>query len=285
MVIMKKPANKCAVEMKNITKTFGNGSIIANDDVSFSVYQNEIHAIVGENGAGKSTLMSILFGIYSPDKGEVKINQEVVHFKSAQDASKAGIGMVHQHFKLVQNYTLLENIILGAEITKHGFLDKKTAAEKIQTIAHQYNLPVNLKQKVSESSVGEQQRAEILKLLYREANILIFDEPTAVLSDKEIDGFLKMLLFFKKLGKTIIIITHKLNEVKAIADRATVIRQGKVVDTFDVRKTSIQKLADCMVGKKLSRFINPLSKKDIKLTPVVLNVQNLSLRKLSEPSI
>jgi simple sugar transport system ATP-binding protein len=284
MVVSKKKT-AYAVEMKNITKTFGNGSIIANDNVSFNVRQNEIHAIVGENGAGKSTLMSILFGIYLPNSGEVKINQQVVHFKSAQDASKAGIGMVHQHFKLVQNYTLLENIILGAEITKHGFLDKKAAYEKISAIASEYDLPVNLKQKVSESSVGEQQRAEILKLLYREASILIFDEPTAVLSDKEIDGFLKMILFFKKLGKTIIIITHKLNEVKLVADRATVIRQGKVIDTFNVKKTSVQQLANCMVGTKLSKFINPLSKVEHELTPMVLNVQNLSLKKISEPSI
>jgi simple sugar transport system ATP-binding protein len=216
-----------AVEMIDITKTFNEGSIIANDKISIKVKTNTIHAIIGENGAGKSTLMSVLFGIYGPDSGIIKINGELVNFKSAQDASKTGIGMVHQHFKLVQVFSLLDNIILGAEKTKYGFLNNKQASKIIQGLADKYNLPVVLNKKVSEASVGEQQRVEILKLLYRDSDILIFDEPTAVLSDKEISGFLKMMLEFKKLGKTIIIITHKLNEVKAVADTATVIRLGK----------------------------------------------------------
>ncbi|GHU33041.1 sugar ABC transporter [Bacilli bacterium] len=274
-----------AVKLVNVTKTFANGSIIANDHVNLNIRKNEIHALVGENGAGKSTLMSALFGLYAPDSGEIYVNDQQVHFKSAQDAARHGLGMVHQHFKLVGVYTLLENIILGAEKTKRGFLDKKSAATRINEIATRYNLDINPKLTANEASVGEQQRAEILKLLYRDADILIFDEPTAVLSDDEIKGFLKMLLEFKKLGKTIILITHKLNEVKQVADRATVIRLGKVVETYDVSKTTTQDLANAMVGKHLSKFQNPLAHVDDSKAPVVLEVNNLKVSKISEPSL
>ncbi|MDR0985948.1 MAG: ABC transporter ATP-binding protein [Mycoplasmataceae bacterium] len=266
--------SKFAIEMINITKTFNQGRIIANKNINFKVKTGEIHAIVGENGAGKSTLMSILFGIYQPDSGKILVNGNEVHFQSAQDASNHHIGMVHQHFKLVNIYTLLENIILGAEITRRGFLDKKTAERKILALADQYNLPIKPNKLTSEASVGEQQRAEILKLLYRDNEILIFDEPTAVLSDNEIAGFLKMLLDFKKQGKTIILITHKLNEVKAVADRVSVIRKGEYVGTYEMKSTTTQELTNAMVGYKLEYFSN---KTDIKPSKkYVLEVKNLT---------
>jgi simple sugar transport system ATP-binding protein len=269
--------SKLAVKMVNITKTFGGGKIFANKDVNFDVIRGEIHAIVGENGAGKSTLMSILFGLYKPDSGKILINGRTVNFNSASEAQEFKLGMVHQHFKLVNVYTLLENIILGAEITKHGFLDKRTAARQITKIAHDYNLPITLNRKVYDASVGEQQRVEILKLLYRGADILIFDEPTAVLSDEEIKGFLKMLLEFKKQGKTVILITHKLNEVIQVADRATVIRRGMVVQTYNVKKINTSVLAIAMVGKRLETFENTMLDKTFENKPVALEIKNLTI--------
>jgi simple sugar transport system ATP-binding protein len=271
------PKQDLAVQMINITKTFGGGKIFANKDVNLNVIRGEIHAIVGENGAGKSTLMSILFGLYKPDSGTILVNGKQVDFKTASEAQEFKLGMVHQHFKLVNVYTLLENIILGAEITRHGFLDKKTAASKIEELSKKYNLPIVLEKKVYDASVGEQQRVEILKLLYRGADILIFDEPTAVLSDEEIKGFLKMLHEFKKQGKTVILITHKLNEVIQVADRATVIRRGMVVQTYDVKKINTSVLATAMVGKKLETFTNKMLDKTFDDAPVVLDVKNLTI--------
>ncbi|MDR3330391.1 MAG: ABC transporter ATP-binding protein [Mycoplasmataceae bacterium] len=274
-----------AVEMQGITKTFANGSIIANENLDIKVKTNTIHAIIGENGAGKSTLMSILFGIYKPDKGSINVNGHEVKFKSAQDASSTGLGMVHQHFKLVEVFTLLENIILGAEITRHGTLDRKTSKALIMELSKKYSLPVDLNKRVNKASVGEQQRVEILKLLYRDSNILIFDEPTAVLSDAEIQGFLKMLLEFKKLGKTIIIITHKLNEVKEVADHATVIRLGKKVDDFDVHNTSVNAMAEAMVGRHLNPIKNIMADVEINKNDVILSVKNLHANKISSNKI
>ncbi len=274
-----------AVEMLHITKTFNNGTFKANDDLTFQVKWNEIHAIVGENGAGKTTLMSMLFGMMRQDKGEIKIDGENVRFHSPNDATKYGLGMVHQHFKLINVYTLLDNIILGAEKTKYGFLNRKIAKEKIERLAKEYNLPVNLNTKVNAASVGEQQRAEILKLLYRDANILIFDEPTAVLSDREIEGFLQMLKEFKRLGKTIIIITHKLNEVEAVADRVAVIRKGKLIETLNMKDTNIDHLANLMVGKKLTLSKNNTNDKNYQSRPKICSVKNLKAYKISQKRV
>ena len=274
-----------AVELLHISKYFNNGQLKANDDLTLRIKKNEIHALVGENGAGKTTIMSILFGIVKPDRGKVFVNGKRVNFHSPNDAVMAGIGMVHQHFKLVNTFTILENIILVAEITRFGFLDKKTAAKKINDLSTKYNLPVHLDLVTRNASVGEQQRTEILKLLYRDAEILIFDEPTAVLSDQEIAGFLKMIKEFKKLGKTIIIITHKLNEVKAVADRATIIRKGQSVKVVDVKKTSQKTIADLMVGKKLVMNVNTSKDDHYQTRPVVCEIQNLNAYKISQPSI
>lgn len=275
-----------AFEFDGVSKSFQNGKIKANQNINLKVKWNEIHAIVGENGAGKTTMMSMLFGLFKPDSGEIKVNGKSVNFKSAIDAANAGIGMVHQHFKLVEVYSLLDNIILGAEPTnKLGIINKKQARNKIEKLANKYNLKVDLNTKVNNASVGEQQRTEILKLLYRDSEILIFDEPTAVLSDDEIKGFLNMLLEFKKQGKTIVIITHKLNEVKAIADRVSVIRKGEYIGTYDVAKSSIEDISRYMIGTKFNetknnRIINyNADRKNL------LSVKNLTLSKISQPKI
>lgn len=274
-----------AVEMLNITKTFDDGALKANDDLTLRVKYNEIHALVGENGAGKTTLMRILFGLTRPDTGTIKINGQEIRFKSPNDATKAGIGMVHQHFKLINVYSLLDNIMLGAEKTKNGFLDRHSARKKIQELSERYKLPVNLDNKVNSASVGEQQRTEILKLLYRDSDILIFDEPTAVLSDQEIKGFLQMLKEFKKQGKTIIIITHKLNEVKAVADRATIIRKGCFIKTIDVKRVSSTKIANLMVGRKLVLSKNQSNDKQYMERPLVCSIKNLCAYKISKKKV
>jgi simple sugar transport system ATP-binding protein len=263
-----------AIKMNNIYKTFLNGKIKANTNITLNVRENEIHTIIGENGAGKSTLMSILFGLYTPDSGEILINDKRVFFNSAMDANKAGLGMVHQHFKLVQNYTVFENIILGVEDTNGVFLETKDSKKRIKALIDEYNFNLNINSKISSLSVGQQQKTEILKLLYRNANILIFDEPTAVLSDDEIEQFLKMLSNFKKQGKTIIIITHKFNEIKKIADNATVIRHGKLIDTFVVKDKTVDEMASLMVGKKIVEVKN---NSDIELGEVILDVKNLTV--------
>lgn len=244
--------NQCpyAIEMHEITKTFLNGTVIANKDVNLFVKKNEIHAIIGENGAGKSTLMSILFGIYKQDSGSIKINGRIVNFSSAKDASKTGIGMVHQHFKLIDTLSVLDNVILGSEgATQLGIINRKKITKELKKIIQEYGLNINLKSKISKITVGQQQKTEILKLLYRDIDILIFDEPTAVLSEDEIQAFLQMLKDFKAAGKTIIIITHKLNEIKEVADSATVIRRGHYIDSFDVKQKTIAEMAELMVGR------------------------------------
>ncbi len=266
-----------AIEMNNIYKTFLNGKIKANTNITLKVKENEIHTIIGENGAGKSTLMSILFGLYTPDSGEILINDKRVFFNSAMDANNAGLGMVHQHFKLVQNYTVFENIILGVEDRNGILLSTNDAKKRIKALINKYNFNLNINSKISSLSVGQQQKTEILKLLYRNANILIFDEPTAVLSDDEIKQFLKMLLNFKKQGKTIIIITHKFNEIKKIADNATVIRHGKFIDTFAIRDKTVDEMASLMVGKKIVKVKN---NSDIEFGDVVLDVKNLTVSSL-----
>jgi general nucleoside transport system ATP-binding protein len=238
------------VEMNNITKTFG--MLVANDKVNLQVKKGEVHALLGENGAGKSTLMSILFGLYQPDLGEILIDGKPVKIDNPNIANELGIGMVHQHFKLVEAFTVLENIVLGYEDTKRGVLKFDDARKKIQNIIDTYHLHVDLDSKISDISVGMQQRVEILKMLYRNSDILIFDEPTAVLTPQEISQLIKIIKNFAKEGKTIIIITHKLNEIKSVADRCTVLRRGEMVGVVDVAKTSTDKLAEMMVGRQIT---------------------------------
>ena len=235
------------IEMLNIRKEFP--GIVANDDITLQLRRGEIHALLGENGAGKSTLMSVLFGLYQPEKGVIKKNGEVVKINNPNDATALNIGMVHQHFKLVDVFTVLDNIILGAEDVKLGFLQKKEARKKVQALSEKYKLHVDLDAKIEDISVGMQQRTEILKMLYRDNEILIFDEPTAVLTPQEIDELMETMRGFAAEGKSILFITHKLNEIMAVADRVTVLRKGKYVGTVETKNTNKQELSNMMVGR------------------------------------
>ena len=235
------------IEMLGIRKEFP--CIVANDNITLQLRKGEIHALLGENGAGKSTLMSVLFGLYQPEAGEIRKNGEVVHIQNPNDATALNIGMVHQHFKLVDVFTVLDNIILGAEDTKGGFLQRKNARAKVQALSEKYKLHVDLDAKVEDISVGMQQRTEILKMLYRDNEILIFDEPTAVLTPQEIDELMQIMRGFAAEGKSILFITHKLNEIMAVADRCTVLRKGKYVGTVDIKDTDKQALSNMMVGR------------------------------------
>ena len=235
------------VEMRNITKSFP--GIIANDDVTIQVRKGEVYALLGENGAGKSTLMSMLYGMYEPDRGEIYIRGEKVVFKSPSEAAEKNIGMVHQHFKLVDNYTIGENIVLGIEPMKKKFgifpyVDMKEANEKIAKLSKDYGLEVNPTDLISDVNVSIKQRVEILKMLYREAEILIFDEPTAILTPQEIEYLLKIMEELKKSGKTIILITHKIEQIRKIADRCAILRRGRLIDILDVKSTSTQEMAN-----------------------------------------
>lgn len=271
-----------AVEMIDICKSFLNGKVIANDHINLRVKRNEVHAIIGENGAGKSTLMSILFGIYSPDSGSIKINGKNVYFSSAKDAGATGLGMVHQHFKLVSTYSVYENIILGSEeVGPLGILRNNRTKKTIESLVKKYHFNLNINAKVSTLTVGQEQKTEILKLLYRNSNILIFDEPTAVLSPDEIEQFLEMVRQLKREGKTIIIITHKFAEIKSVADRATVIRLGKYIDDFDVKEKSVEEMANLMVGKKVSLIKNNASSE---FGEQILDVKNLKIDRNILPS-
>lgn len=263
-----------ALRMVDIHKSFNNGQIKANSGINLSVKRNEIHAIIGENGAGKSTLMSILFGLYKQDEGQIYVWGKEVNFKSSKDASKAKIGMVHQHFKLIENFKVIDNIILGSETTKAGIIHYKKSFNKLKKIIDEYNFKIDLNAKVSSLTVGEQQKVEILKVLYRDADLLIFDEPTAVLSDNEIESFLEILREFKAKNKTILIISHKLHEIKAIADNATIIRKGEYVDSVDVKTTSIEEMAELMVGRTIMPSIND---SPVTSDEVVLSVRDLNL--------
>ncbi len=263
-----------AIEMLGITKTFP--GIVANDNVSITVKNNEVLALLGENGAGKSTLMSILFGAYAPDSGVIRIRGKSVKIKSPNDATALGIGMVHQHFKLVRNYTVTENIVLGNEpVDKFGMLDLKTAEKRVAALSKRYGLKVNPRDKIEDITVGMQQRVEILKTLYRSADIIIFDEPSAVLTPQEIDELMNIIRRLKEEGKTIIIITHKLNEIKAVAERCTVLRRGRVVGTVIVKDVSGQDLADMMVGRAIKLTIDKAPSKPGK---TVLSIQNLNVK-------
>ena len=235
------------IEMLHITKEFP--GIKANDDITLQLRKGEIHALLGENGAGKSTLMSVLFGLYQPEEGEIRKNGQTVKINDPNDATALGIGMVHQHFQLVDVFTVLDNIILGAETTKMGFLQKKEARKKVQELSERYGLSVDLDAKVEDITVGMQQRVEILKMLYRDNEILIFDEPTAVLTPQEIDELLLIMKNLAREGKSILFISHKLNEIMSVADRVTVLRKGKYIGTVDTKDTNKQELSNMMVGR------------------------------------
>jgi ABC-type uncharacterized transport system ATPase subunit len=238
------------IEMLGITKRFP--GVTANDNINLSVRNNEVHALLGENGAGKSTLMSILFGSYECDEGIIRVRGKEVKIKDPNAATMLGIGMVHQHFKLVNNYTVTENIVLGMECrTRLGMLDLATAEKRVADLSEKYGLKVNPRDKIEDISVGMQQRVEILKTLYRNADILIFDEPSAVLTPQEIDELMDIIQRLKSEGKTIILITHKLKEIKAVAGRCTVLRRGKYVGTVDVADVSEEQLAEMMVGRSI----------------------------------
>ncbi len=261
------------IEMCNITKEFP--GIIANDNVTLQLKKGEIHALLGENGAGKSTLMSVLFGMYQPEQGVIKKNGEVVKITDPNEANHLGIGMVHQHFKLVHNFTVLENIILGVETTKHGFLKMDSARKKVMALSERYGLSIDPDAYISDITVGMQQRVEILKMLYRENEILIFDEPTAVLTPQEIEELMKIMQELVREGKSILFITHKLNEIKAVANRCTVLRKGKYIGTVDVASTSKEELSEMMVGRKVNLNVE---KKAAQPGDVVFSVQDLCVK-------
>ena len=260
------------IEMLHITKEFP--GIKANDDITLQLRRGEIHALLGENGAGKSTLMSVLFGLYQPEQGVIKKNGEVVKINNPNDATALNIGMVHQHFKLIDVFTVLDNIILGAETTKLGFLQKKEARKKVQALSEQYGLRVDLDAKIEDITVGMQQRVEILKMLYRDNEILIFDEPTAVLTPQEIDELMEIMRGFAREGKSILFITHKLNEIMAVADRVSVLRKGKYIGTVNVCDTNKQELSTMMVGRPVQLEVH---KDEAKPKETVLKVESLTV--------
>ena len=261
------------IEMRDIIKDFP--GIRANDHVTLQLKKGEIHALLGENGAGKSTLMSVLFGLYQPTSGSIYKDGKEVHIKSPNDANALHIGMVHQHFKLVECFTVLDNIILGDEDSKLGFVKKKAARVKCNEIMKKYGLEVDLGRHVSEISVGMQQRAEILKMLYRDNDILIFDEPTAVLTPQEIENLMKTMKLMANEGKSILFISHKLNEIMEVSDTCTVLRKGKCIGTVATKDTDAKKLAEMMVGRAVS-FTVP--KTDAKPGKTVLSVAHLWIK-------
>ena len=261
-----------AIEMLHITKRFP--GIIANDDITLQLKKGEIHALLGENGAGKSTLMSVLFGLYQAEEGEIHKDGKKVEIKDPNDANDLGIGMVHQHFKLVECFTVLDNIILGVEPTKNGLLQKDEARKKVMELSEKYHLQVDPDALIENITVGMQQRTEILKMLYRDNEILIFDEPTAVLTVQEIAELMQIMKDLAKEGKSILFISHKLNEIMEVADRCTVLRKGKYVGTVETKDTSPEKLSAMMVGRDVSFKVD---KKPAEPGEVVLDVQHLSV--------
>lgn len=261
------------IEMNNITKIFGNFKAL--DDVTFKVRKGEVHALLGENGAGKSTLMSVLFGLYQAEKGDIFINGKSVQINNPNDANNLNIGMVHQHFKLVHNFTVLESIILGRETVKNGLLTKNDARKKVMELSERYKLKIDPDALISDITVGMQQRVEILKMLYCDNDILIFDEPTAVLTPQEIEELIKIMKKLVSEGKSIVFISHKLNEIKEVADRCTVLRKGKYIGTVDVDTTTKDQMSEMMVGRKINFNIE---KKDITRGNAVLEVKNLTIK-------
>ncbi|MCF2664950.1 ABC transporter ATP-binding protein [Oscillibacter valericigenes] len=240
--------------MLNITKRFP--GIVANDNITLQLKKGEIHALLGENGAGKSTLMSVLFGLYRPEEGVIKKDGKVVEIRDPNDANALGIGMVHQHFKLVECFSVLDNIIMGVEPCKHGFLQKAEAREKVLALSEKYGLHVDPDALVEDITVGMQQRTEILKMLYRENEILIFDEPTAVLTPQEIEELMQIMRNLAAEGKSILFISHKLNEIMSVADRCSVLRKGKYIGTVDIRDTTREELSRMMVGRDVEFVVH-----------------------------
>ena len=261
------------IEMHNITKRFP--GIIANDDVTLELKKGEIHALLGENGAGKSTLMSVLFGLYQAEEGKILVRGEEVNITGPGDANALGIGMVHQHFKLVHNFTVLENIILGAETTRGGVLEMKDARAKVLALSKKYGFEIDIDKEVRHISVGMQQRVEILKMLYRDNEILIFDEPTAVLTPQEIDALMETMRVMAAEDKSILFITHKLDEIKQVADRCTVLRKGKLIGTVNVAETSKEEMSTMMVGREV---LLTLEKNEATIGETILEVEGLTLK-------
>ncbi len=266
-------ASEYAIEMLNITKRFP--GIIANDNITLQLKRGEIHALLGENGAGKSTLMSVLFGLYQPEEGIIKKDGEVVRIKDPNDANDLGIGMVHQHFKLVECFTVLDNIILGVEPTSSfGLLKKAEARERVIELSNRYGLQVDPDAKISDITVGMQQRTEILKMLYRDNEILIFDEPTAVLTPQEIDELMQIMRNLAAEGKSILFISHKLAEIMAVADRCSVLRKGKYIGTVNTRDVTMEQLSAMMVGRNVNFHVE---KQPSHPGDVILDVRNMSV--------
>ena len=263
---------KYAIEMLGITKRFP--GIIANDNITLRLRKGEIHALLGENGAGKSTLMSVLFGLYQAEEGEIRKDGKPVRIKNPNDATALGIGMVHQHFKLVECFSVLDNIILGIEPSRLGFLQKSKARKKVLELSKKYGLSVDLDALIEDISVGMQQRTEILKMLYRENEILIFDEPTAVLTPQEIEELMQIMKNLAKEGKSILFISHKLNEIMEVADRCTVLRKGKYIGTVNIKDTSKAELSKMMVGRDVDFTVH---KEEKKPGDVILDVKNVSV--------
>lgn len=261
-----------AIEMSHITKRFP--GIVANDDITLQLKKGEIHALLGENGAGKSTLMSVLFGLYQAEEGEIKKDGKVVQINDPNDANDLGIGMVHQHFKLVQCFSVLDNIILGVEDTKHGILMKNEARKKVLDLSEKYGLQVDPDALIQDITVGMQQRTEILKMLYRDNDILIFDEPTAVLTPQEIEELMQIMKNLAKEGKSILFISHKLNEIMEVADRVTVLRRGKCIGTVNVKDTNEKELSRMMVGRDVQLVVD---KKPAHPGETVLSVENMTV--------
>ena len=261
-----------AIEMLNITKRFP--GIIANDNVTLQLRSGEIHALLGENGAGKSTLMSVLFGLYQAEEGVIKKNGQVVKINDPNDANDLGIGMVHQHFKLVECFSVLDNIILGVEDTKGGIIQRAQARKKVMDLSEKYGLHVNPDALIEDISVGMQQRTEILKMLYRDNEILIFDEPTAVLTPQEIEELLQIMKNLAAEGKSILFISHKLNEIMAVADRCSVLRKGKYIGTVDIKDTNQAELSRMMVGRDVQFAVE---KEPAQPKEVILDVKNISV--------
>ena len=265
-------APEYVIEMLHITKEFP--GIRANDDITLQLRRGEIHALLGENGAGKSTLMSVLFGLYQPEQGIIKKDGREVQIRDPNDATALHIGMVHQHFQLVDVFTVLDNIILGAEDTRLGFLQKKKARAKVEELSNRYGLKVDLDAKVEDITVGMQQRTEILKMLYRDNEILIFDEPTAVLTPQEIDELMQIMKNLVQEGKSILFISHKLNEIMTVADRVSVLRKGKYIGTVNVKDTNKQELSNMMVGRPVQLEV---VKGPAKPGETVLEVRDMSV--------
>ena len=261
-----------AVEMLHITKRFP--GIVANDDITLQLRQGEIHALLGENGAGKSTLMSVLFGLYQAEEGEIHVGGKKVEIKNPNDANDLGIGMVHQHFKLVECFSVLDNIILGVEPNRMGFLQKQEARGKVVALSEKYGLQVDPDALIEDITVGMQQRTEILKMLYRDNDILIFDEPTAVLTPQEIEELMLIMRNLAAEGKSILFISHKLSEIMAVSDRCTVLRKGKYIGTVNTAETSPEELSRMMVGRNVSFAVE---KAPAQPGEVVLDVKGMTV--------